>query len=114
MTDRVEDLLGNLSDLVTELTEHERADSFESDHNSVMRLESSQRGLAEFFFNNPAFLRTIRAIKAEREALVETISAIEKIAAAAHRHRGNIGKEAFFLAVIEQRAQEALKEQSHD
>ena len=47
-------------------------------------------------------------LAAENARLREALSGIKTVAAQAHRHRSNAGKEAMFLAVIEQRADAAL------
>lgn len=47
-------------------------------------------------------------LREENERLREHLSALGAIAAQAHRHRGNKGKEAMFLAVIEERVSAAL------
>ena len=63
---------------------------------------------------------TARAQAAEADAarLREAVDTIRTIAATAHRHRSNKGKEADFLAVIEDRARAALtppaQETRHD
>lgn len=42
------------------------------------------------------------------EAMRKALEGIKAVAAQAHRYRSNVGKEAMFLAVIEERAAEAL------
>ncbi|MDO9416991.1 hypothetical protein [Pararhizobium sp.] len=69
-------------------------------------------------------LSSFDALAAERDQLVaraeqaeaiaqhyfEALQAVQTIASQARRHRGNIGKEATFLEVIEDRAKSALSE----
>lgn len=51
----------------------------------------------------------LTALRARVKELEEGVQALETVAAQAHRHRGNKGKEADFLAVIEDRARTLLK-----
>lgn len=57
---------------------------------------------------NPVVSEAIRSKDAETARLREEVEAIRLIAAKAHRHRANIGKESMFLAAIEGRAAAAV------
>lgn len=67
-----------------------------------------RRVRASFALATPA-APPLPTLAAENERLRVALEKIKTVASQAHRHRGNVGKEAMFLSVVEQEAKTALE-----